>query len=259
MWLPDAHSEAPATMSALLSGVIISAGAYAILRLSLCTVLPGIALNAADFATSFLHGLAIFGVISAFFGAFIALVETDIKRIIAYSSIAHMGYVMFGLSLFPSTLALALAEGASANSAALTLTGIVVASVAILGTVLHIVSHAVSKGLLFLTAGSVMHQTEERDIRKMGGLVGKMPFTGVSSIIATLSIAGSPPFACFWSEFFIFVGAFEIIRADAFYIIPTIFMLIATVLSLAYSLRFVNKVYLGQSKTGNGDSSWLRK
>ncbi|MCW4019259.1 MAG: NADH-quinone oxidoreductase subunit M [Candidatus Bathyarchaeota archaeon] len=259
MWLPDAHSEAPATMSALLSGVIISAGAYAILRLSLCTVLPGLALNDAAFATSFLHGLAIFGVISAFFGAFISLVETDIKRIIAYSSIAHMGYVMFGLSLFPAALALTLAEGASVNQAALTLTGIVVASVAILGTVLHILTHAVSKGLLFLTAGSVMHQTEERDIRKMGGLAGKMPFTGVSSIIAALSIAGSPPFACFWSEFFIFVGAFEIIRADAFYTIPTIFMLIATVLSLAYSLRFVNKVFLGQSKTGNSDSSIVKK
>ena len=100
MWLPDAHSEAPASMSALLSGVIISAGAYAILRLSLATVFPAVA--GTSFGIDFLHGLTIFGVVSAFFGSFIALVETDIKRIIAYSSIAHMGYVMFGLSLFPS-------------------------------------------------------------------------------------------------------------------------------------------------------------
>jgi NADH-quinone oxidoreductase subunit M len=254
MWLPDAHSEAPATMSALLSGVIISAGAYAILRLSLVTVLPAIQLNDPAFATNFLHGLAIFGVISAFFGAFIAMVETDIKRIIAYSSIAHMGYVMFGLSLFPSAIALTLAQSStSATQTALTLTGIVAVSVATIGTVLHIVNHAVSKGLFFLSAGSVMHQTEERDIRKMGGLIGKLPFTGVSSIVASLSIAGSPPFACFWSEFFIFVGAFEIISLDAFYTIPTVFMLIATVLSLAYSLRFVNKVFLGQQKTEKGD------
>jgi formate hydrogenlyase subunit 3/multisubunit Na+/H+ antiporter MnhD subunit len=232
MWLPDAHSEAPATMSALLSGVIISAGAYAILRLSLCTVLPAIQLNDAAFATNFLHGLAIFGVISAFFGAFIAIVETDIKRVIAYSSIAHMGYVMFGLSLFPLLISTVtgdqtLSQLATANGA-LTLTVIAAGSVAILGTVLHIVNHAVSKGLFFLSAGSVMHQTGERDIRKMGGLAGKMPFTAASSIVAALSIAGSPPFACFWSEFFIFVGAFEIIKTDAFYI---------------------NKVFLGKPKT----------
>jgi proton-translocating NADH-quinone oxidoreductase chain M len=250
MWLPDAHSEAPATMSALLSGVIISAGAYAILRLSLITVLPAVTLNDAAFSSSFLHGLTIFGVITAFFGAFIALVETDIKRIIAYSSIAHMGYVLFGLSLFPAVTGLSLAQAAQgAGQAELVLTSVVVSSGAILGTVLHIVNHAVSKGLFFLSAGAVMHETGERDIRKMGGLAGKMPFTGASSIVAALSIAGSPPFACFWSEFFIFVGAFEIISVNSFYLIPTVFMLIATVLSLAYSLRFINRVFLGQPKT----------
>ena len=102
MWLPDAHSEAPAPMSALLSGVIISAGAYAILRLSLGMVFPAVGIT---FGTDFLHALAIIGVLSAFFGSFIALVATDIKRLIAYSSIAHMGYIMFGLSLFPASAA----------------------------------------------------------------------------------------------------------------------------------------------------------
>ncbi len=237
MWLPDAHSEAPATMSALLSGVIISAGAYAILRLSLGMVLPSIIGSDFTFAIDFLHGLAIFGVISAFFGSLIALVETDIKRIIAYSSISHMGYVLFGLSLFPVQ----------------PVAGGIVVTVAIMGTVLHILSHAVSKGLLFLTAGGIMHQLHERDITKMGGLAGKMPFTSVSSIIAALSIAGAPPFACFISEFFIFVGAFDVIRHDGFYTLPTIFMLVAVVFSLAYSLRYISKVFLGQPKT-DGES-----
>jgi proton-translocating NADH-quinone oxidoreductase chain M len=232
MWLPDAHSEAPATMSALLSGVIISAGAYAILRLSIGVVFPSVGVA---FGTDFLHTMTIFGVVSAFFGSLIALVEKDIKRIIAYSSIAHMGYVMFGLSLFP----IALADGKVVPF---------VAAVAITGTVLHLVSHAVSKGLLFLSAGAVMHQTETRDISDMGGLAGKMPFTAVTSTIAALSIAGTPPFACFISEFLIFVGAFEIIGIDGFYLLPTAFMLVATVLSLAYSLRFVSKVFLGQPK-----------
>lgn len=232
MWLPDAHSEAPATMSALLSGVIISAGAYAILRLSLGVVFPAVG---EAFGITFLHALTIFGVISAFFGSLIALVETDIKRIIAYSSIAHMGYVMFGLSLFPIDLA----RGETVAF---------VSAVAITGTVLHLVSHAMSKGLLFLTAGGVMHQTEKRDVNEMGGLAGKMPFTAVTSTIASLSIAGTPPFACFISEFLIFVGAFEIIYVDGFYLLPTALMLVATVLSLAYSLRFISKVFLGQPK-----------
>jgi proton-translocating NADH-quinone oxidoreductase chain M len=237
MWLPDAHSEAPATMSALLSGVIISAGAYAILRVSLWTVFPAVSASDPGFASVFVHGLAVFGVVSAFFGSFIALVETDIKRIIAYSSISHMGYVLFGLSLFPIAVS-------SGN----TLVAIVAASTALTGTVLHIINHAFSKGLFFLSAGAVMHQTEVRDIDEMGGLLGKMSFTGVSSAVAALSIAGSPPFACFWSEFFIFVGAFSIISIDGFFTIPTILMLIATIISLAYSLRFIWRVYLSPSR-----------
>lgn len=237
LWLPDAHAEAPATMSALLSGVIISAGAYAILRLSLGTVFP--AVMGTQFGIDFLHGLAIFGIISAFFGSLVALVETDIKRLIAYSSIAHMGYVLFGLSLFPI-------------STAAGTTVLLLSATAITGTVLHILSHAVSKGLFFLSAGAVMHQTETRDIRQMGGLAGKMPFATLSSAIAALSIAGAPPFACFISEFMIFVGAFEIIHHDNFYLIPTAFMLIATVLSLAYSLRFISRVFFGQSKNDDG-------
>jgi NADH-quinone oxidoreductase subunit M len=231
MWLPDAHSEAPSPMSALLSGVIISAGAYAILRLSLGTVFPAVMGTA--FGSDFLHGLTIVGVISAFFGSLIALVETDIKRVIAYSSIAHMGYVMFGLSLFPSSA----------------IAGTVAITAAITGTVLHLVNHAVSKGLLFLSAGAIMHETEVRDIREMGGLAGKMPFTAVASTTAALSIAGTPPFACFISEFLMFVGAFKVIETDGFFLLPTALMLVATVISLAYSLRYLSHVFLGQAKS----------
>ena len=242
MWLPDAHSEAPAPMSALLSGVIISAGAYAILRLSFGIVFPAVG---SGFGTSFLYALSIIGVITAFFGSFLALVATDIKRLIAYSSIAHMGYIMFGLSLFPVALA--------DNNPVLLASA---SAIAIVGTVLHIVTHAASKGLFFLTAGGIMHQTEERDIRKMGGLASKMPFSTVSGTIAALSIAGAPPLACFISEFLIFVGAIQIINLtgglSSFYIIPTALMLIATVFSLAYALRFVSKVFLGEPKDLHG-------
>jgi NADH-quinone oxidoreductase subunit M len=219
MWLPDAHGEAPAPMSALLSGVIIGAGGYAILRIALGTVYNAIVPT----ETTFLLVLSFFGVISAFYGSFLALAETDIKRIIAYSSISHMGYVLFALSLFP------VAEG-------------------ITGGVLHLVNHAASKGLLFLTAGAVMHQTGVRNIKEMGGLASKMPLTAIASAIAAFSIGGIPPFACFISEFHIFVGAVTAAGLDSAYYLPTILMLVATVFSLAYVLRYFWKVFLEAPK-----------
>jgi NADH-quinone oxidoreductase subunit M len=222
MWLPDAYSEAPAPMSALLSGVITGAGAYAMLRVSLGTVFP--AVSATAFGTMFLHSLTVFGIVSAFFGSFIALVENDIKRIIAYSSIAHTGYVLFGLSLFPI-------------------------AAAIIGTVLHLVNHGVSKGLFFLSAGAVVESRKKRDVHELGGFAGQMPVTATCSTTAALSIAGIPPFACFISELLIFVGAFQKINSDSFYILPTALMLIVTVLSLAYAVRYISQVFFGPSKS----------
>ncbi|MDH5268004.1 MAG: proton-conducting transporter membrane subunit, partial [Candidatus Bathyarchaeota archaeon] len=168
----------------------------------------------------------------AFYGAFTALVENDIKRIVAYSSISHMGYVLFGLSLFPFSV-----------------NGVAYGSVeGVVGAVLHLVNHAVSKGLLFLVAGSIMRQTGVRDIRKMGGLAGKMPLTATSSALAVFSIAGVPSLACFISEFLIFVGGFQASGSDSFYFWPTFLMLVATVFSLAYVLRFFLKVFLESPK-----------
>jgi len=224
MWLPDAHGEAPAPMSALLSGVIIGAGGYAVLRIALGTVYTAMMPT----GNEFLLVLSFFGVLSAFYGSLLALAETDIKRIIAYSSISHMGYVLFALSLFP------FAEG-------------------ITGGVLHLVSHAASKGLLFLTAGVVMHQTGVRNIKEMGGLASKMPLTAIATAIAAFSIGGIPPFACFISEFHIFVGAVTAAGADATYYLPTVLMLIATVFSLAYVLRYFWKVFLEAPKVQRDD------
>ncbi len=231
MWLPDAYAEAPAPMSALLGGVLTSAGAYAIVRVSMGIVFPAVASDAA-FANGFLEWLSILGVVSAFFGSFIALAETDLKRVIAYSSISHMGYILFGVSLIP----LAIPPTSSINYATT-------------GTVLHIITHGLSKGLFFLAAGAVMQVLTIRNINDMGGLAGKMPVTGTSSTIAALSLAGAPPFACFISEFFIFMGAVQVIQnGNTFFIVPTALMLVATVFSLAYALRFTTQVFLGPSK-----------
>lgn len=221
MWLPDAHAEAPAPMSALLSGVIIEAGAYAILRVSLGMVFPAITIVSTS--NQLLHALSIFGVISAFYGAMTALAENDIKRIVAYSSISHMGFVLFGLSLFPSV------EG-------------------MVGTVLHLINHAASKGLLFLNAGAIMKQTGVRDIREMGGLASKMPLTAISTAVSSFSIAGIPAFACFMSEFLIFMGGIQAGGIDSFYYVTTALMIVATVFSLAYVLRLFWRVFLETPK-----------
>jgi len=217
MWLPDAHAEAPAPMSALLSGVIIEAGAYAILRISLGTVFPLI--TDVSVSNQILYTMSILGVISAFYGAMTALAENDIKRIVAYSSISHMGYALFGLSLYPCV------EG-------------------VIGMVLHLVNHAVSKGLLFLNAGAIMKQTGVRDISEMGGLASKMPLTAFSTAVSSFSIAGIPSLACFISEFLMFMGGFQVGSSDSFYYVTTTFMIIATVFSLAYALRLIWKVFL---------------
>ena len=223
-WVLLSFTAGFAPMSALLSGVIIGAGGYAILRIALGTVYTAMAPT----SNEFLLVLSFFGVLSAFYGSFLALAETDIKRIIAYSSISHMGYVLFALSLFP------VAEG-------------------ITGGVLHLVNHAASKGLLFLTAGAVMHQTGVRNIKDMGGLASKMPLTAIASAIAAFSIGGIPPFACFISEFHIFVGAVTAAGVDASYYLPTVLMLIATVFSLAYVLRYFWKIFLEAPKTPRHD------
>jgi NADH-quinone oxidoreductase subunit M len=221
MWLPDAHSEAPAPMSALLSGVIIEAGAYAILRISLGTILPLISEISAT--SQILYALSVLGVISAFYGSMTALAENDIKRIVAYSSISHMGYILFGFSLYPNV------EGT-------------------IGAVLHLVNHAASKGLLFLNAGAIMKQTGVRDINEMGGLASEMPITAFSTAVSSFSIAGMPSLACFISEFLMFMGGFQVGSNDNFYYVTTALMIIVTVFSLAYALRLIWKVFFESSK-----------
>ena len=218
IWLPDTYSESPATMSALLGGIMTTAGAYGILRLSLGMVYPSV--EFLQFGLSFIHVLAIFGIATALFGSLLAIVEKDVNRVLAYSSISHMGYIVFGLSLFPNPLA-------------------------IIAVVLHLLNHGVSKGLFFLSTGEIVKQAGTRDIDHISGVGARMPVTGMSTAIAALSIGGVPPLACFISEFFIFISAFQVIALDGFYIIPTLLMLSVNVFSLAYATRFIGSVVLG--------------
>ncbi|HIE14972.1 TPA: NADH-quinone oxidoreductase subunit M [Candidatus Bathyarchaeota archaeon] len=217
-WLPDTYAEAPIPMAAIMSGVITEAGAYGILRIPFSMILPSISnLSAISHILFFISAL---GVISALYGAAIAIVENDMRRILAYSSISQMGYVLFGLSLYPFF------EG-------------------LIGAIFHLVTHGISKGLLFLCIGSIIRQTNTADIRQTGGLAKNLPFTAISTAISVFSIAGIPPLACFMSEFLIFAGGFTASSLKISYYITTNIMLIATLFSLAYALRIFCRIFLG--------------
>lgn len=172
-WLPDAHPSAPAPISAMLSGVVIKvAGVYAIVRL-----FYGIYTAPAQV----LRVLLLLGIVSMVVGAVIAYFQTDFKRLLAYSSISQIGYILIGLGIGNWY--------------------------GVVGALFHVLNHAIFKSLLFLNSGAVQLRTGTRDIREMGGLENRMRVTGVTSTFGTLSIAGVPPFGGFFSKLFIILGA----------------------------------------------------
>jgi NADH-quinone oxidoreductase subunit M len=199
-WLPDAHAEAPTPISVLLSGVMIKTGAYAIVRITL-TLFPSQIMTVA-------YGLAILAIITVFWGGIMAFVQTDIKRMLAYSSVSQVGYILFGIM--------------SLN-------------------VFNIINHGIAKGLLFMCAGAVIYVTGVRDMNKLGGLASKMPVTAVATLCGGLSIAGTPPFAGFASEWMIFAGGFA-----AGYTILAFLAVGAAIITAAYYLRMVKRVFFGE-------------
>lgn len=207
-WLPDAHSEAPTPISAMLSGVMVKCGAYGIVRILLPTF------GQTVMATS--SYLMILGVITIVYGGLTALAQTDIKRLLAYSSISQMGYIVFGIGC-SNTLG-------------------------IMGGLLHIINHALCKSLLFMCAGVIMHQTGTRDIKKMGGLIDKIPVTGIACIIGALSLVGVPMLNSFWSEWMILGGG-----AFSGKILITIMGVGSTVITAGYYLWFIWRVFFGET------------
>jgi multicomponent Na+:H+ antiporter subunit D len=172
-WLPDAHPSAPAPISAMLSGVLIkTVGIYAMARL---------VLNVIGLTPLISNVMLVLGTISMVVGVLLAMGQDDIKRFLAYSSISQVGYIVLGIGL-----------GTRLGIAA---------------ALFHLINHAVFKSLLFLNAGAVEYATGTRDLNKMGALREKMPVTGTTSLIGSLSIAGIPPFSGFWSKLFIIIAA----------------------------------------------------
>ncbi len=174
-WLPDAHPAAPAPVSAMLSGVLIKAiGVYVIARLVFNVLGP---------TAEILAALRWLGILSMVVGGLLAIRQRDIKRLLAYSSIGQVGYVVVGLGL-GTPLGLA-------------------------GALFHLVNHAVCKSLLFLDAGAVEGAAGTRDLDELGGLGRVIPVASRTSLVASLSISGVPPFGGFWSKLLIVVACIE--------------------------------------------------
>lgn len=172
-WLPDAHPSAPAPISAMLSGLVIKAlGLYCIVRLFF---------NVFDFEYSCSYVLIVLGLFSMVGGVLLAVGQWDFKRLLAYSSISQMGYIVFAFGLGTP--------------------------LGIIGGLLHTLNHAFFKSLLFLGSGAVEYATGTRDLRQMGGLWRRMPVTATSCSVALLSLSAVPPLGGFFSKFIIIVAA----------------------------------------------------
>jgi len=172
-WLPDAHSSAPAPISAMLSGVLIKAlGIYVLVR---------IFFNILGAPRVFLQAFLVLGAVSLLLGVFLAVGQWDLKRLLAYHSISQIGYILLGIGL-NTPLGMA-------------------------GAVFHLFNHALFKSLLFYNAGSLEMGLGTRDLRKMGNVTRLMPVTAHSSMVASLAISGIPPFNGFFSKLMIIIAA----------------------------------------------------
>ena len=212
LWLPDAHTVAPMSVTIMLAAAMLSMGTYGIMRF------PFSAFTFAQVAPFGLP-LMIGGLVSAIYGALMSLAEQDVKRIIAYSSVSQMGYVLFGLGT-------------------LTEDGVV-------GATLHVIFHAIVKGLLFMCVGLVVRATGRRNISDLGGLGRALPLAAVCTGVGVLAIAGVPPLALFDSEWMIFAAGFE-----SAHVWLGALMVLASLLTVAYALWFWMRIFFGARPEG---------
>jgi len=218
-WLPDAHPSAPAPISAMLSGVLIKAiGVYALIRILFCVF--GVTEQVA-------RAVMLLGTLSMVVGVFMAIVQWDYKRLLAYHSVSQIGYVMLGIGVGGAVLA----RGGPMPVAAL----------GFIGGLFHLVNHAVFKSLLFLTAGAVEYSTGTRQLKEMGGLRERMPLTAGTSLVASMSIAGVPPFNGFFSKLIIIVAC-----VSAGYYGFAAWAMLVSILTLASFMKVQKYAFFGK-------------
>src|SRR5919106_1725628 len=214
IWLPYAHAEAPTPVSALLSPAMIGIGAYGLIRLWL-ELLTG---NYTQYSIY----INIWGLATMIYGGAMALMQDDVKKVLAYSSISQMGYILFGIG---SESILGITGGA-----------------------LFYVTHGLGKAILFMMAGSIILQTGTRSMSKIGGLAGNMPYTAVITMIGALTIIGIPPTSGFMSEWILFGGVLQtaLSQEDSFRVVLFGFGILTTVLSSAYILWMYKRIFFGK-------------
>lgn len=210
-WLPDAHTDAPTAVSVVLAGALLKMGGYGMIRICV-SIFP-------DVAKTYAPLLVALAVVNIIYGAAVTLKQTDIKRLIAYSSISHMGFVLLGI--------------------------FALGKVSMIGATMQMVSHGLITGLLFAIAGLVMHNAHERDISKLGGLARQMPIITVIFTIAGLGAMGVPSTSGFIAEFTIFIGAFSSPAAVLIVRVLTGISIIGILLGAGYILWLLQRVFYG--------------
>jgi NADH-quinone oxidoreductase subunit M len=213
-WLPDAHTAAPTVGSVLLAAILLKLGSYGFIRISL-PILPEEAVNWAPF-------IAILAVIGIIYGSLACLAQTDMKRLIAFSSVGHMGFVMLGIA---------------------TMTDIGI-NAAIIG----MVAHGLITGLLFFLAGSMSHRYHTREMSRLGGNIKLMPVMGGILAFTAMASLGLPGLAGFWGEFMSLVASYNPLDGLSLGVFRTAMVLgaIGTVLTAGYMLWMLQRVNLGE-------------
>lgn len=239
-WLPDAHTEAPTAGSVILAGVLLKLGAYGFLRI----VLPIYPTASYYWAIP----MVAIGVIAIVYGAFVCVAQTDLKRLIAYSSVSHMGYVMLGIGAASTVLTPRGVEYAMDRFGYTAQQVSDSAAMAINGATLQMFNHGIITGALFLIVGIIYERAHTREIAQFGGLATKMPYYYGIALVTLFASLGLPGLAGFWSEFFTFRGAFALVP------IWTAIGIIGIIMTAVYILwRIVQNVFLGTYDTAKLD------
>ena len=229
-WLPDAHSFAPSEISAMLSGIIIEVSTYAFIRICF-------SVYSVDFITTyvpifdFLCWISALGII---IGSILAIAQYNLKRMLAYSSVSQMGYIMLAVGLSTSTHH----ELWGGLTPAL----------------MHILNHALMKGCLFLVAGAFIYKAELWNISDLQGLAKKMPYTCFGFTLAAISMIGVPPTVGFVSKVYIILASLDAAKTGGHpaYIIFVAVLLFSTLLNLVYFWRVVEAMYMKEESEGGG-------
>jgi hydrogenase-4 component B len=245
VWLPEAHPAAPSPVSAMMSGLMLKTAIYGVLRVTFDLLHTGVwwwgALTLA------------LGLFSALFGAVFAAVQTDMKRLLAYSSIENVGVIFSGIGLAILFRAFGLQ---------------LFAALALSAALIHSLNHALFKSLLFLATGSVLHATKERNLGKLGGLIRRMPWVAALALVGTLAIAGLPPLNGFVSEWLLlqaFLYTPQIPKAFVNMLIPlgAAALALAAALAAYVMVKFYGVIFLGQpreaSLTKAHDAGWFER